>query len=132
MELPVRSDTPSLPKMLTPRGKSCTRWLCLGCSERQAGDVYHCRWPHPRASSGCRWSSAVIYVTCAQSSSTTMCIAGWLGNPLKHTVTRHKNLNKGATDNRVVSSCICHLHCDLRCPELTYTRFGEIKGDICG
>src|SRR6266849_462973 len=55
-----------------------------------------------------------------------------LGDPLKQTITRHKHLNKGATDNRVVRHCIGHLHCDLRCPELTDTSFGEIKGDRCG
>src|SRR5260370_40752809 len=55
-----------------------------------------------------------------------------LGDPLKQTIARHQHLNKGATDNRVVRHCIGHLHRDLRCPELTDTRFEEIKGDGCG
>src|SRR5216684_3817932 len=55
-----------------------------------------------------------------------------LGDPLKQTIARHQHLNKGATDNRVVRHCIGHLYRDLRYPELTDTRFEEIKGDRCG
>src|SRR5438309_4184336 len=31
----------------------------------------------------------------------------------------HTNLHKGAFDDRITSFCICHLHRDNRCPNLT-------------
>ncbi len=41
----------------------------------------------------------------------------------------HTNLHKGAFDDRVASFCICHLHRDHRCPNLTCSCSTEIKSD---
>src|SRR5712691_5688848 len=41
----------------------------------------------------------------------------------------HTNLHKGAFDDRVTSFCICHLHCDHRCPNLTCSCSTKIKSD---
>ena len=41
----------------------------------------------------------------------------------------HTNLHKGAFDDRVASLCICHLHRDHRCPNLTCLCSTEIKSD---